>query len=291
MDVNYLTEINGLDDWEFGNPLSATAYKVMRKLLMLANRQRFPERIPVSNTSLCFLVGCTEKSLIAARQQLIQRGLIEYRGKKKQTPVYTIHYFSLNPRYNRKNYSYGGGIEGGIEGSMGGGYAGGTSINNTYGWMERSTDDEEDNGNIPPEIPQEDRTIGNTPLLHPFPAHPSEGVHGQSREPVFPPRNRELTGREMAEYAALRSYLDQPAVAALFGRKHAMMRQLADSDAYPLELVGYAMSKARQRNEKYPQPLDDPAEYAITLLNDWKSNGLHTVADVQEWRGDWAHEN
>lgn len=134
MDVNYLVEINGLDDWEMGNPLSATAYKVMRKLLMLANRQRFPERIAVTNTSLCFLVGCSENSLLAARQQLIQRGLIDYKGKKKQTPVYTIHYFSVNPDYNRKICGMSRDISGDITGYSQGldrGMVGGRYINNT----------------------------------------------------------------------------------------------------------------------------------------------------------------
>ena len=133
MDVNYLVEINGLDDWEMGNPLSATAYKVMRKLLMLANRKRFPEQIAVTNTSLCFLVGCSENSLLDARQQLIQRGLIDYKGKKKQTPVYTIHYFSLNPDYNRKNFGYIGDMSGDMSGySQGfdGGIGRGSNINN-----------------------------------------------------------------------------------------------------------------------------------------------------------------
>lgn len=88
MSVNYLIEINALDDWELTHPLSATAYKVMRKLLYLANKERFPEKITVANTVLMSLVGCSEDSLIKARNQLIQAGLLTYKGQKKATPLY-----------------------------------------------------------------------------------------------------------------------------------------------------------------------------------------------------------
>lgn len=115
MSVNYLIEINALDDWELTHPLSANAYKVMRKLLYLANKERFPERISVANTVLMSLVGCSEDSLIKARNQLIQAGLIAYKGQKKVTPIYTICYFSHNPTYNPKIQSYEQGYKQGIK--------------------------------------------------------------------------------------------------------------------------------------------------------------------------------
>ena len=113
--VNYLTEINAVDDWELTHPLSANAYKVLRKLLYLANKERFPRRISVPNTVLISLVGCSEDSLIKARNQLIQYGLITYKGQKKMTPVYTINYFSENPVYNSEFQGYKQGIKQGIE--------------------------------------------------------------------------------------------------------------------------------------------------------------------------------
>lgn len=118
MSVNYLIEINALDDWELTHPLSATAYKVMRKLVYLANKERFPERMTVPNTVLLSLVGCSEDSLIKARNQLIQAGLITYKGQKKMTPLYFIHYFSLNPVYNPKIQSIEQGIKQGIKQGM-----------------------------------------------------------------------------------------------------------------------------------------------------------------------------
>lgn len=288
MDVNYLIEINGLDDWEFGNPLSATAYKVMRKLLMIANRQRFPERIPISNTRLCFLVGCTEKSLIAARQQLIQRGLIDYKGKKKQTPVYTIHYFSHDPRYNRKNYSYDGGIDGsidgGIDGSIDVGYEGGRSLNNTYGGMEEC--EEEDSGNNNQDLTTGVQTPVDIRLHNPSPTLPSVDVL-QGRG--FPPRNRTLAGAETWAYTAAMSFLDNPTIRRMYGDGHRIVKSALESDVFPVSLVGYAMDKTYQRNRMYPEPLGNPAAYTIRLLNDWKEQGFNCPEDVQESKDDWMH--
>ena len=286
MDVNYLIEINGLDDWEFGNPLSATAYKVMRKLLMIANRQRFPERIPISNTRLCFLVGCTEKSLIAARQQLIQRGLIDYKGKKKQTPVYTIHYFSHDPRYNRKNYSYNGSYDGSMngsyDGSMDGGYTGGRSINRSYGELEDC--EEEDLGNDNP-------TTGTltpvTALLHnPPPSLPSVDVLQGNR---YPPRNRPLAGAETRDYAGAMSFFQNPDIQRMYGGGAGTIERILNSDAFPIKLVGYAMDKTYQRNRMYPEPLGNPAAYTLRLLNDWREQGFNCPEDVQESKDDWMH--
>lgn len=140
MSVNYLIEINALDDWELTHPLSANAYKVMRKLLYLANKERFPEKMSVANTVLMSLVGCSEDSLIKARNQLIQAGLIAYKGQKKVTPIYTICYFSHNPVYNPKIQSYEQGYKQGIKPGYEQGYMPGneqgTYINQNKGFGE-----------------------------------------------------------------------------------------------------------------------------------------------------------
>ena len=115
MSVNYLIEINARDDWELAHPLSATAYKVMRKLLYLANKERFPEKITVANTVLMSLVGCSEDSLIKARYQLIQAGLITYKGPKNATQRNMICHFSHNTVYNPKIQSMAAGIKQGTK--------------------------------------------------------------------------------------------------------------------------------------------------------------------------------
>lgn len=105
MGVNYMIEINALNDWELTHPLSATAYKVLCKLYYLANKERFPERMTVSNRVLMSMVGCSEDSLIKARNQLIQSGRIDYKGQKKINPLYMIHYFTEDRVHNSVNQS------------------------------------------------------------------------------------------------------------------------------------------------------------------------------------------
>lgn len=122
MSINYILEINALDEWELTHPLHATTYKVMRKLQYLACKECFPEKISVPNTVLMTLVGCKEDALINARNNLIQAGLITYDGKKKKTPVYRIQYFSNNPVYNSVFPSYEQGIRPGYEQGIRPGY-------------------------------------------------------------------------------------------------------------------------------------------------------------------------
>lgn len=136
MSVNYLYEINALNDWELCHPLSATAYKVLLKLYHLANKERFPERMTVPNRVLMSMTGCSEDSLIKARNQLIQSGRIEYKGQKKLTPLYMIQYFSMNnPVYNSDFQSIEQrikqGIEQGIKHGIEQGIEHGTYINKT----------------------------------------------------------------------------------------------------------------------------------------------------------------
>lgn len=131
MGVNYMLEIIGLDDWELTHHLTPTAYKMMRKLQYLANKERFPERMNVSNGLLMSMIGCSEDSLIKARNQLMQAGLIQYKGQKKLTPLYMIQYFSNKPEYNTKKQGYISGIKHGYLSGNTVGIEQGTYINNT----------------------------------------------------------------------------------------------------------------------------------------------------------------
>ena len=289
MDVNYLIEINGLNDWEFGNPLSATAYKVMCKLLFLANRQRFPEQIRVSNTSLCALVGCSENSLLAARQQLIQRGLIEYKGKKQHTPVYTIRYFSNNPDYNRNICGISGGISGGIDRGIPGGIDGGTGRGRSINRQGNNTDgpEEEDRDDDDAYDPAERKHWDNAPLDNPSPSLPCVDVQSGARARTYPPRRGVLTLEDAYALIAVKQALQQPDVADLYGDGLRMMQEISESDFYPLELVTYAIQKTIDRNARWP--LGNAAAYTVTLLDNWKRQGFATKADVQEAKDDYWH--
>lgn len=296
MDVNYLIEINGLNDWEFGNPLSATAYKVMCKLLFLANRQRFPEQIKVSNTSLCALVGCTENSLLAARQQLIQRGLIDYKGKKKQTPVYSIHYFSHNPAYNRKICGVSEGISGGNDGGMDrgndGGIGGGRYINKGVGCRDGSEEEEDYDDDPHDYTAAEVQHDDNSSLRHPSPTQPNVDIPSGARakplrDRAFPARKGVLSLDETYALIAAKQALEMPVIQKLYGDNLRLMHEIAESDYFPLELVAYAIRKTQDRNRMWH--LDNPAAYTVKLLDDWKEQGFKTQEEVQEAKDDYYH--
>ena len=63
MKVNYMVELNRLNRWEMTNPLNPTEYKLLLKLLDMANMEEFPDEIRVSSSLLKALVGCSEASL------------------------------------------------------------------------------------------------------------------------------------------------------------------------------------------------------------------------------------
>ena len=293
MNVDYITEINGLDDWELGKPLSPTAYKVMRKLLYLAYKEQFPERLRVTNGSLCSMVGCTENSLFAARQQLIQRGLIEYKGAKKAIPIYTILYFSHRPPYNLNfcgiNRGISGGYIGGINRGINGGIVGGQDIDE-----EEELRDEEDIYNDNNTQAGGGETIDNPLLQYPAPTQPLVGVNRRARTcertPRYPPRTRRLSRDEIFHLAGIDSMLEQPPYKKLFGKNMQIITEMLNSDRFPIELVGEAITRTLKRNERYMEPLSSPVGYAQTLLENWESEGFKTVRDIKEARGDYSDD-
>ena len=289
MSVNYLIEIIRMDEWEFSHPISATAYKLMHKLLSLANMERFPEWIKIPNSRLTAMVGCTESTLTAARLTLIQEGLIDYKKKGKgkgATCWYKIHYFSLRPGYYSKNYGNNAGENNGENHSenTGENHSENAGQNKTKGTMGKPVEDEDDLYDNDT-IPAEDRTIGNTPFQYPPSVQSSVGVNGRAREAnkvLYPPRDRKLDIIEQAVYDNLVRSLTWPEYLELFGSNAALMLQIMGSDRFPLELVAEAMKRTVDRNKKFANPLVNPVAYTLKLLEDWESKGFRTVRDINE---------
>lgn len=300
MSVNYLIEINGLDDWELTHPIPATAYKFMRKLQYLANKERFPERITVSNGLLMSMIGCSEDSLIKARNWLIQAGLIAYKGQKKLTPIYTIRYFSQNPVYNSKLQSYEQGIKRGNEQGNGRGIERGneqgTYINKTKGNesrenLRRSDEDTATTINASPEDEPMGssllryRSYTNKPLLVQERTRALNTDERQISE-VFPPRTQPLTMREGRELMSIQAFLDINADAGeLFAERRKVLDTILASSRFPMELVSEAISMTVTRNSRYP--LDNPVAYMLKLLFDWEERDIGTVAELRDSKDDW----
>lgn len=290
MSVNYLIEIIRMDEWEFSHPISATAYKLMHKLLSLANMERFPEWIKIPNSRLTAMVGCTESTLTAARLTLIQEGLIDYKKKGKgkgATCWYKIHYFSLRPGYYSKNYGNNAGENNGENHSENAGenHSENAGQNKTKGTMGKPVEDEDDL-NANDNIPAEDRLMGNAPLHNPAPTLPSVGVNGRAGarevQRLYPPRTRKLDMIEMAVYDNLVASLTWPDRFKLFGRNAGLILQILQSDRFPLELVAEAMERTVQRDSKFSTPLMNPVAYTLKLLEDWEERGFRTVQDIKE---------
>ena len=254
--VSIIAEIKGLDDWELTHPLSATAYKVMRKLQWLAYMERFPERIQVPNGLLMSVVGCSEDSLIRARNQLIQAGLIEYKGQKKMTPLYKINYFSNNSEFAGINQGINAGINQGINAGINQGINHGTYIDKTR------------------EDKREDDifTTGETS---------SSGDRGN----VYPltgsrPSNQK-SGRTYNVGRGMEAFLRQKDVEEMFGgyeKAKRAVEKLASESQAPHELVEEALFRTLKRNMR--DPLNDPAAYAKTLLEDWTVRGITNIDEM-----------
>lgn len=103
----------------------------------------------------------------------------------------------------------------------------------------------------------------------------------------FPPRKRALSFGEERDLNTAEWYITQPGVLKFLGEGVKVIRRMLGSDRYPMQLITYAVERARQRDERFA--LGDPVAYIMTLLNDWTNQGFETVEDVQEARDDWGH--
>jgi hypothetical protein len=293
--VNYLIEIIGLDDWELTHPIPATAYKLLRKLQYLANKERFPERISVSNGLLMSMIGCSEDSLIKARNWLIQQGLITYKGQKKLTPMYSLRYFSHNPVYNSKIAGYEQGIKQGIEPGIKLGNERGIKQGTYLNERIRETGSvDEDVSSGSTEATPEDLSPGFTPLRYRTPPDNRLWETAQARalnvdereiDRVFPLRTRKLTESEYGSLEAAQSFLANPGVSEVFAARRNVVDRVLASDRFPLALVALAIDKTELRHRRYT--LDNPVAYMLQLLFDWEERGIKTIRELQESMDDW----
>ena len=80
--MNYIVEINAFERALETVRLSGNAQLLWYKLMCLANKSNWAEWIEVDNGRLASMLGCGNKTLISARDKLIEKHFIEYqRGK------------------------------------------------------------------------------------------------------------------------------------------------------------------------------------------------------------------
>lgn len=89
--MNYITEINAFEKRMRQQPLPANAQLLWYKLMAFANRLRWPEWFTIDNDRLAELLNTSLGTTRAARDQLIEAGLIEFRrGVKKHPNQYRL---------------------------------------------------------------------------------------------------------------------------------------------------------------------------------------------------------
>ncbi len=83
----WINEIRAFERWLDTSPLSGTAQLLWYKLMYLNNSCMWDEWFAVDNLRLMALIRVSnEKTVITAREKLIEAGLIEYKKGKKGSP-------------------------------------------------------------------------------------------------------------------------------------------------------------------------------------------------------------
>lgn len=85
--MNYIKQLRAFEDWLGQNQCSASAQLLWYKLMSINNTCGWVEWFQRTNPSLMGMMNVAEKTLRAARNELCQKGLIEFQsGKKKNAP-------------------------------------------------------------------------------------------------------------------------------------------------------------------------------------------------------------
>ena len=92
--MNFINQLKGFKAARMQRPIGTNAIVLFFVLLETANEADFPEALSIGNLTLQGITDLCESSFMRARNELIQKGYIEYRkGTRGQKPVYVIRYF------------------------------------------------------------------------------------------------------------------------------------------------------------------------------------------------------
>jgi hypothetical protein len=83
-DITYYDYINNFYDLLQVNPVSSNAQLLYHTLLMIFNRAHWECELQRTNYNICGLCGLGEKSMSAARNELKQMGLIDFKTDKRR---------------------------------------------------------------------------------------------------------------------------------------------------------------------------------------------------------------
>ena len=243
MKVNYMVELNRLNRWEMTNPLNPTEYKLLLKLLDMANMEEFPDEIRVSSSLLKALVGCSEASLRRARQRLVACGRIACRAHHGEAAIYALNYFS--------------------------------SANAAF--LDAAGEQSDAPGDVSCDESRDGSSGGenrenatNSPVSsYTYKTRPDQTKPDQTEEEIYPTiredaragGGKEKRLREMAAYIVE----THPTFAA---EREAFAALIADR-RYDARAVMEALDRTEKRSER--EKLESPRAYFVALLADWRN--------------------
>jgi len=283
--VNYVREFERFVEYASDEKLTGGEMLLWWALMHIMNQRAqgnvWPEEfVRIANDRILTFVPMRFDAMAQARNGLKTKGLIDYiPGKKnKESPAYRMIYFypqyvppetEQNTGYNTEKSdnvrgNIGDNIGGNLRGNMGGNIRD-IYINNT-----------DKHRHIPNQSGEEDNTttVGNA----------------RARERRYPERTRPLTEAEENTYNRVILWMmGNYAIQNMYrGEGWDIALELLSSDRYPLELVGYAIEKTLERNEKYETPLGNAIAYTEKLLSDWDERGFSTIEDVKRSKDDYS---
>ena len=88
--MNYLTIINAFWDWATTNPLSTGQVSLYFALLHVCNKSNWTEWFQAPNQVLSVLTGLSRSGILKARNELKQKGLIDFKERGTKATLYKL---------------------------------------------------------------------------------------------------------------------------------------------------------------------------------------------------------
>ena len=98
--MNYIKEMNAFYDWLEINELSPSAINLWYALMHINNKAGWAETFTVAESVLCVKTGLTDRTLRKVRNELKQKGRVDFVSRKGKAPIYKITSF-----YSTENIS------------------------------------------------------------------------------------------------------------------------------------------------------------------------------------------
>ncbi|RKD71404.1 DnaD/phage-associated family protein [Sinobaca qinghaiensis] len=90
--MNYLKELNAFYDQQETNPLSGSAIAIWHALMHICNKAGWPKNFSVAVSVVCIKAGVKERSFYNARNELKQKGYIDFSSRRgNQAAVYVLY--------------------------------------------------------------------------------------------------------------------------------------------------------------------------------------------------------